>query len=97
MATTLSVQILTNEGQLVADEAVSIQAPGALGYLGILLNHAPLVTLLQPGKLSWRRHNGEPRAWRISAGLLEVAHNQVTVLTDRATPAKPEEPAGPIQ
>ena len=93
----MTVTVLTAEGLACEDEAVSVQAPGARGYLGVLRGHAPLVTSLQPGKFSWRRVDGEPRAVRIGKGLMEVLHNRLTVLTDRCAPARPEEPAGPLQ
>ncbi len=87
MAKIIRVRVVTNEGQAVSDEAVSIRAPGELGYLGILYNHAPLVTTLKPGLLSWRRPNGENRVLLVGSGLLEVVKNQVTVLTDSMTEA----------
>lgn len=91
MAKTLQVHVVTNEGQVLADEAVSVRAPGELGYLGMLYNHAPLVTTLAPGVLSWRTPHGEQRRCRIGAGLLEVARNRVTVLTDAIRPAEHDE------
>jgi F-type H+-transporting ATPase subunit epsilon len=61
---------------------VSVRAPGEPGYLGILRNHAPLVTTLKPGTLTWRRSDGVRQASRIGAGFLEVKGNTVTMLTD---------------
>ena len=88
MARTIHVRVITNEGQAVADEAVSIRAPGEIGYLGILYNHAPLVTTLQPGTLRWRRPDGETRTLHIGTGLLEITKNQLTVLTDSIAAAQ---------
>ena len=79
----IHLRILTDAGVALDDEAVSIVAPGELGYLGILHNHAPLVTTLQPGTLTWRRPNGQSRTQRIGSGLLEIVSNRCTVLTDR--------------
>ena len=76
------MRVLTAEGLALKDEAVSVIAPGEPGYLGILRNHAPLVTTLKPGVLSWRRPDGPRQAARIGYGLLEVVRNRVTVLTD---------------
>lgn len=81
----IRIRIVTNEGEVVSDEAVSVRAPGELGYLGILYNHAPLVTTLKPGKFTWRRPNGEERLVLVGEGLLEVNRNQVTVLTETVT------------
>ncbi len=87
MAKTIQLRVVTNEGQAIADEAVSIRAPGGLGYLGILYNHAPLVTTIRAGQLTWRRPTGEIRSTRIGDGLLEVARNQCTVLTTAVSEA----------
>ncbi len=81
MAKTIHVQVVTNEGQAVADEAVSIRAPGERGYVGFLYNHAPLITTLKPGKLTWRRQDGTTKLYQIGEGLLEITHNRLTVLT----------------
>lgn len=85
MAKTIQVRVVTNEGQAVADEAVAIRAPGERGYLGILYNHAPLVTTIRPGKFTWRRPSGESRTILIGDGLLEVAQNRCTVLTSKVS------------
>ena len=85
MADPIALRVLTSEGVAVEDAAASIIAPGAIGYLGILKNHAPLVTTLQPGTLTWRHAGGSSRTLRIGAGLLEVERNRVTVLTERVT------------
>jgi len=47
------------------------------------MGRAPLVTTLQPGTLTWRRSDGRTETRRIGAGLLEIAKNACTVLTDR--------------
>ena len=78
----MTLRVLTQEGLVLEDEAVSVIAPGEVGYLGMLRNHAPLVTTLLPGTLTWKRPDGERRATRLGAGLLEVQRNHITILTD---------------
>ena len=82
MPPAITLRVLTQEGLVLEDEAVSVIAPGEVGYLGILRHHAPLVTTLTPGTLTWKRPNGERRTTRVGAGLLEVQHNRITILTD---------------
>ena len=91
MTTAITLRVLTSEGLALEDQAVSVIAPGELGYIGMLRNYAPLVTTLQPGLLTWRRAGGDTHRRTLGAGLLEVAHNQVTILTD----AVAEPPAAP--
>ncbi len=78
----ITLRVLTHEGVALEETATSVIAPGAPGYLGMLRNHAPLVTTLQPGKLLWKRPTGERRTARIGSGLLEVVRNRITILTD---------------
>ena len=79
----LQLRVLTNAGiVLEEDETVSVVAPGGLGYLGILKNHAPLATTLAPGLLTWKTSIGQTRQARTERGLLEVEHNCLTILTD---------------
>jgi len=60
----------------------SIIAPGTEGYLGVLRNHAPLVTGLMPGKLTVGRLDGRRDMYALSGGFLEVRNNVATVLAD---------------
>jgi F-type H+-transporting ATPase subunit epsilon len=84
----ISLQVLTAEGLALSVTASSIVAPGEVGYLGILKNHAPLVSTLKPGKLFWRKESGEQQYTQIGEGLLEVARNRVTILTTRVEQPK---------
>ena len=88
MARTIRLRVITHEGQALADEAVSVRAPGEIGYLGMLYNHAPLVTTVRPGKLTWRRPDGQRRTVLVGDGLLEIAKNRFTLLT--ATVSDPQ-------
>lgn len=89
MDKTIALRVLTNEGLAVEDEAVSVIAPGEMGYLGILRHHAPLVTTLGRGRLSWRRPDGAARALHVDSGFLEVVQNHVTVLTAITAESEP--------
>ena len=80
----LSLEIITGEQVLLEDTEIdAVIAPGAIGELGILPNHAPLVTVLQPGELRVQKAGGE-EPFFISGGFLEVRSNIVTVLADSA-------------
>ena len=87
----ITLKVLTAEGLAFEDEAVSVVARGERGYVGFLRNHAPLVTLLSPGKLSWRRPDGTRRTARLGSVLLEIVKNRLTILADTA--AAPDEEA----
>jgi F-type H+-transporting ATPase subunit epsilon len=88
MAGKLQLSVVTPERTVVETEADSVQLPGELGYLGILPGHAPLLTLLKPGVISWSPAESEGAA-AITGGFAEVAEDKVTVLADGAE--KPSE------
>ena len=89
MVRAITVRVLTNEGQVASsDEAVAIRAPGALGSMGILYNHAPLVTVLDPGIFMWRCSDGAIRRMRVGEGLLEIVRNRCTILTSSVSEAE---------
>ena len=44
MADPITLRVLTDAGLAIEDQAVSVIAPGEVGYLGVLHNHAPLIT-----------------------------------------------------
>jgi F-type H+-transporting ATPase subunit epsilon len=81
MSQKLILSIVTPEQQLVADEVDQVNAPGTEGDLGILYDHAPLLTNLRSGQLSYEK-DGETVALVVSGGYLEVTDNRVTVLAE---------------
>lgn len=82
MVAPIRLRVLTETGMVLEDEAVSVIAPGELGYLGMWPNHAPLVTTLVKGKLTWRHPTGVTRTAAVGGGLLEIAHNRLTLVTE---------------
>ena len=88
----ITLRVLTDGGLAIEDQAVSIVAPGEIGYLGVLRNHAPLVTTIQPGELTWRRSDGSRRTVLVGSGLFEVSQNRCTLLTSRLEEAAQQEP-----
>ena len=80
----LTLEIITGERRLLRQEDVDeVIAPGSMGELGVLPNHAQLITSLQPGDLRVKSGGGEEDFF-VSGGFLEVHADQVTVLADAA-------------
>ena len=79
----MQLQIITAEREVFSGEVDALVAPGVAGQLGILPNHAPLMTVLQPGELLVRA-GGNDSYLALSGGYLEVLGNQVIVLADAA-------------
>ena len=83
MTQKLTLSIVTPEKQLVSEEVDQIIVPGTEGDLGILYDHAPILTLLRPGQLSYEIE-GKTVVLVVSGGYLEVTDNRVTVLAETA-------------
>jgi len=81
MSQKLILSIVTPEKQLVAEEVDQVNAPGSEGDLGILYDHAPILTNLRSGQLSYEK-DGETIALVVSGGYLEISENCVTVLAE---------------
>ena len=81
MSQKLILSIVTPEKLLVADEVDQVNVTGTEGDLGILYDHAPLLTNLRSGQLSYEK-DGETVALVVSGGYLEVTDNRVTVLAE---------------
>ena len=85
MSQSFSLKVVTPDGVAFQGTTISVVAPGTLGYLGILKNHAPLVTSLQKGNLTYKDESGTPHTMKIEGGFLEVQKNRVLVLTDKVS------------
>ena len=83
MAEKITLEVAVPERQLVNEEVDEVQAPAATGYLGVLPNHAPLMTQLQVGVLSFTAA-GKTRAMAVEGGVMEVLPDYVRVLADGA-------------
>ena len=81
MTQKLILNIVTPEKQLVSEEVDQVNVPGTEGDLGILHDHAPILTLLRSGQLSYEKE-GETVILVVSGGYLEVTDNRVTVLAE---------------
>jgi F-type H+-transporting ATPase subunit epsilon len=77
-----TLTIVTPERVVFEDKVISLVAPGSEGYLGVLTDHAPLITALIPGKLTVKDKEGKEQIFCVSGGFLEVSNNIATVLAD---------------
>lgn len=87
MADTLHLQIVTPDRLLVHEDADQVQIPGKNGELGILPGHAPLITELQIGEISYRVGT-TTQYLAVAWGFAEVLPDKVTILADAAERAE---------
>ena len=82
MDKTFRVMILTPFGQYLSTEADYLTTTSAMGVIGILPNHAPLISTLEISKLIIRR-NGEEKVYAIGGGVINIKKDHsVTLLVD---------------
>ena len=87
--TKLEAQVLTPEGEVFSGELVQLSTRTAVGEVGILARHAPMVARLVPAELRLHLSESETRRYAQGEGWLEVLANRARVLIAEAIP--PEE------
>lgn len=83
MADTLQLEIVTPEKKVVETAAEEVQIPGKNGYLGILPGHAPLITELSVGEITYKENSTEQHL-AVAWGFAEILPNKVTILAESA-------------
>jgi F-type H+-transporting ATPase subunit epsilon len=77
------INILTPEKQIFEGDLSSLIVPAALGYLGVLSNHAPLVANLIPGNIIYKEAQGlQGIIKNAGKGFIEVVKNNAVILLD---------------
>ena len=88
MADTFKLELLTPEKDLLGEaiEVEEVTAPGFEGEFGVLPGHAPYVTLLGVGPMSYRK-GGETVHFAVNKGYAEVGQDHVRILTETSEAA----------
>jgi len=80
----LTVSVISAEATLFEGQATAVVAPAFDGEVGILTNHAPMITALGTGTL--RVEDGaSTQRFSVAGGFLQVVDNQVRVVTEQAS------------
>ena len=79
----LNLEIVTPEKRVVDEPVESVRIPTAKGEIGILPNHAPLISTLRAGILSYTK-DGSTDEMVISGGFVEISTDKVSILADVA-------------
>lgn len=88
---TMRVRIVAPDRTVFDGESAGLVAPAWDGQVGVLPEHAPMITLLGVGPLDvdLPKGQGSHRYW-VAGGALKVVDNEVTILTDYAGDTPPE-------
>ena len=87
MAETIQLEVVTPERLVVNEAAEYIEIPGKTGYLGVLPGHAPLISELAAGELTYRNGSQTKRV-AVAWGFAEVLSDKVTILAETAEKAE---------
>lgn len=77
----LQLKIVSPEKTVYDGAAESILAPGTLGQFEVLTDHAPIISTLEKGTLTYRTQTGE-ESLDIAGGFISVKKNQVNVCVE---------------
>ncbi len=88
MADTFQLKVATPECLFVDEQVTEAELPGKEGYLGVLPGHAPLLSALGAGVLSYSGGGKGKQVLVVDGGFVEVFDNNVRVLADNAEYAR---------
>jgi F-type H+-transporting ATPase subunit epsilon len=90
----VDVRLLTPEGEVFTGEVEQLSTRTAVGEIGILANHVPVLARLLPTELRLHMPDGDVRRWAQAEGWLQVFANRATVLVGEAIPPENLDPGG---
>ena len=82
----LEAEVLTPEGPVFSGELVQVSTRTAVGEVGILARHIPMVARLVPAELRLHKSDSDVERYAQGEGWLEVFANRVRVLVAEAIP-----------
>jgi F-type H+-transporting ATPase subunit epsilon len=77
----MQVDIITPDTNLFSGVASSVVVPGLEGSLGILENHAPIISVLKKGVVELKTSEGDKK-FEVNGGVLEMQNNKVVILAE---------------
>jgi F-type H+-transporting ATPase subunit epsilon len=81
---TFEVEVLTPEGEVFSGEVRQVSTRTAVGEIGILANHAPLLAALKPAELRLHVSDSETTTFAQAHGWLQVFGNHARLLVEEA-------------
>ncbi len=78
----MQIEIITPDTTLFSGEATYVFLPGSDGSLGVMNNHAPLISSLKKGTLRIKDNAGKEVTFEVNGGTVEVLNNKVVVLAE---------------
>ncbi|MFP7753659.1 F0F1 ATP synthase subunit epsilon [Thermodesulfobacteriota bacterium B35] len=79
----IHLEVVTPSGPVISDEVDIVTAPGVGGEFGVLANHAPFLSTIKTGTLSFKKDK-QTKYLMVSGGFSEVSSNKITFLVESA-------------
>ena len=77
----MHLEIITPDQRVFSGEVDSVKFPGSKGSFQVLNNHAPLISLLERGPITFRTAQNE-QSVMVDGGMVEVLNNKIIVLAE---------------
>ena len=87
MPDTLKLEIVTPYSTVFSEDVEMVTLPAVEGQIGILPQHVPLITQVEPGEIIVQA-GGHERHLAVGEGIVEVSSTRVVIATDMAIPAE---------
>jgi F-type H+-transporting ATPase subunit epsilon len=82
--TKFTAEVLTPEGEVFNDEVEMVSTHTAVGSIGILANHQPLLGMLEPTELRLYKSESDVVSYAQGEGYVQVAEGRVLILVEEA-------------
>ncbi len=79
----IHLEVVTPSGPVISDDVDIVTAPGVGGEFGVLANHAPFLSTIKTGTLSFKKDK-QTKYLMVSGGFSEVSNNKITFLVESA-------------
>ena len=79
----IHLEVVTPTGPVISDDVDIVTAPGVGGEFGVLANHAPFLSTIKTGTLSYKKEKNT-KYLMVSGGFSEVSNNKITFLVESA-------------
>lgn len=79
----IHLEVVTPTGAVVSEEVDIVTAPGVSGEFGVLANHAPFLSTIKTGTLSFKKDRTS-KYLMVTGGFAEVSNNKITFLVESA-------------
>lgn len=76
------LEIITPDKKIFEGEVEAATFPGSKGSFQVLTDHAPLVSSLAKGKVTYRTHKKEVAEINVTGGVVEILNNNIILLAE---------------